>query len=1288
MKVSSTVGWVSVAGTLVLGGLDANVPAVSVQPHVRVQAERSGYALSRPEIEPSSRWGFVAEPRVTPAFDATTAWLPAGPRKLPAGWSGELSPASVYLVQTRGPAVFTRERLQARGLEVLDYVPTRTFVVRGDAASLTDVAKLQEVRAISPFRANDRRVPQLEVGTGEHVHVVMWPGTDAEALASTLRLTGADVEDVVEGLRFSVVRAWMGAASFDALAANPDWYAIERVPDFIAWNTETVPLIQSGSYASGTTNYTLHNAGIDGTGQILTIMDSGLDNDHAHFAENSSTVGTPGSGHRKVEADDAYCSGMCDTVACSSQDHGTHVSGTALGNATDIGMDGSFDGVAPGARLIMQDIQRSNGGNCAMGALDPPTMLSAAAYPDARAAGSFVHSNSWGTTSNTYPAYTRDIDADMWANKNFLVLFAAGNAGAGFSTVGWPTTAKNIVSVGGHDADPFQDFMYGFSSRGPAVPSGARRRKPTVTAPATDTDGTTDTNGSGNWGITSAASDNNGTVGDASIGGADGWSGTSMATPAVSAAAILTRQYFMDGYYPKGASGGTPLTPSAALMRGVLMNAGRDMLSLAQAPTSNQQGYGRVVLDDALYLCGDSERLFVDDASRVGTGESVSYDVEVTGGGPLKINLAWTDRDNAAGTLVNDLDLTVTNSIGVTWRGGELYGGYSRVGGSFDRTNPDEMVHLFDPAPGTYTVTVTGFDVPMGEGDSKQPFAIVIRGGIVSVDGSSLGGPPDPPTPIRPMDAMRTAGTTPQLVVIPTDAEADAMEVQFQWSDDPAFGGGGTLQTRTVTGPIASGDFATYTILAGEALTTGTWYWRARARDPGGDNCWSVWSEINTIVVDTAFVGLEDWHQTGATAFGKSLLNHAAVSSTGAITLALDTNDALGASVTVSSTLSSASPSVVLCDPDATCAGSLVTDDAEETIWVSNTASTGTATVDLGASQDVDRIVLDFGNFSDANTPADFTVDTSADCSTYANYFTQTGGTSRRYTLDTATSVVAQCIRVDITAVIDPMASVPVVAEIEAYQFQTGTAYSAPIVLEDLRAQNEAWDTFEWSDTTPGASDVTYHIEYDTGGGVFALVPDADLAGNSAGFTTAADGGSISLAGLTDTTTYATLRIRAELTPGSSPSINDWTIGFQGQVLSSRVTNLSAEKTEAGIEVGWSLQLPTDVVAQRVQRELDGVFTTFADAADPPPFQALPGQHYDVVDSPGDVHSSYRLEIELADGSLEYFGPVSAFDDAPRGCACAVVPSQRSPEGIWLFGALVAALWFVRKREAGRLSPP
>jgi hypothetical protein len=106
---------------------------------------------------------------------------------------------------------------------------------------------------------------------------------------------------------------------------------------------------------------------------------------------------------------------------------------------------------------------------------------------------------------------------------------------------------------------------------------------------------------------------------------------------------------------------------------------------------------------------------------------------------PLRVTLVWTDASGAPGAevaLVNDLDLSVTAADGTTYNGNFFAEGRSVPGGEPDRLNNVENVFL-DAASGTYSVSVSGFDLPAdgvpGTGDqTDQDFALVISNGVLA----------------------------------------------------------------------------------------------------------------------------------------------------------------------------------------------------------------------------------------------------------------------------------------------------------------------------------------------------------------------------------------------------------------------------------------------------------------------------------------------------------------------------------------------------------------------------
>jgi hypothetical protein len=199
----------------------------------------------------------------------------------------------------------------------------------------------------------------------------------------------------------------------------------------------------------------------------------------------------------------------------------------------------------------------------------------------------------------------------------------------------------------------------------------------------------------------------------------------------------LIRQYYTDGWYPEGRKASGPgLKPSAALLKATLINSAVPMTGLGFFPVlARCQGWGRVLLENALYFEGQDRKLqVVDDPKGFRTGQRKNQSLKFkvgSGSEPLKVTLVWTDYPStpAAGrNLVNDLDLTVAGPQGDLWLGNVFEDGRSVPGGSPDRLNTVEQVQLDHPEPGTYTLTIRPANVPRG----RQPFALVVTGDVTA----------------------------------------------------------------------------------------------------------------------------------------------------------------------------------------------------------------------------------------------------------------------------------------------------------------------------------------------------------------------------------------------------------------------------------------------------------------------------------------------------------------------------------------------------------------------------
>jgi hypothetical protein len=519
-------------------------------------------------------------------------------------------------------------------------------------------------------------------------------------------------------------------------------------------NETSIHTIQSGSQYGPTP---LFDHGIHGEGQIVAVLDTGVDYTSCYFAEESGALppmNTWANGalqwtnvdlsRRKIVAydflyscDQFPASAYCDDPragldAFDNQGHGTHAAASAVGDKAPFIAHDFADAIAPGAKLIVQDAGLSPDDLCTSrpGIGCPVALLPI--LDQAYKQGARIHSNSWGDrqgvppgvpppTAN-YTAAARDVDSFVAAHPDMLVVFNTGNFGsittaAPASSLSAPGCAKNTIQVGGTRwAYGGDDYVWPYTLIGP---SRDGRIKPDLVGPAAVLAGDAHAVVKSDCGTTTQT-------------------GTSWSSPTVAGAAALVRQYYTDGFYPTGvATPSNKFTPSAALLKATLIASARRVpykvtpqgQIVATDPVPNyEQGFGFPVLGDVLYFPGNVARLRAfDETIGLAAAQSFSTSIHFAAGTPLKVTLVWSDpagvpRNDATPQLVNDLDLRATAPDGTTFLGNErLHPGQA------DRLNNVEAVSVAAPATGTYTITVTASRISSG---ARQPYALVISGDI------------------------------------------------------------------------------------------------------------------------------------------------------------------------------------------------------------------------------------------------------------------------------------------------------------------------------------------------------------------------------------------------------------------------------------------------------------------------------------------------------------------------------------------------------------------------------
>jgi subtilisin family serine protease len=521
-----------------------------------------------------------------------------------------------YIVQFIGPVKEEwKIALSNLGVEVGDYLPYNSFIVKMNTQTLDKVSDLRFVQWVGVFQPAYRVRPSLWEQTGPiGVEIVTFDGKGVNSVLA--RLSEYQVFRDYAGEDFGVVKAWVTTsdlvtlANLNAVSYIEPYYVEEAYNEFMQWTIQT----------NITNDRKLWNAGIDGTGQVIALADTGLDYDHPAFRENVTDIvkgdiyNVTDMSRRKlvryltmaqyVGVDPwsdffAYADSSIEPFQ-TTMGHGTMMAGIAAAN--DNYMDISpNDGGALNAKLIMQDVanvcdQQGQLDDCFTFIPDDYDLFFGPVYNE----GARIHSNSWGTSEEVYDLESRMVDKFVFEHPDFFITWSAGNGGPTSGdphTSGSPSNAKDVVSVGwvGSPSPLIPTDQNSVSGQGSTGPTPDGRMKPELVMIG---------------------------EGMSTISDGDPWSdvyvpddlifGTSYGSPATAAMGAMARQYYEDGFYPTGtAHPAGAWVPSAALVKALLMASGeratqgfRDSRNEQRWP-NNSQGWGRPLLDNVLYFPGD-----------------------------------------------------------------------------------------------------------------------------------------------------------------------------------------------------------------------------------------------------------------------------------------------------------------------------------------------------------------------------------------------------------------------------------------------------------------------------------------------------------------------------------------------------------------------------------------------------------------------------------------------------------------------------------------------------------
>jgi hypothetical protein len=319
-----------------------------------------------------------------------------------------------------------------------------------------------------------------------------------------------------------------------------------------------------------------------------------------------------------------------------------------------------------------------------------------------------ITNSSFSNGNNTgYTAAARTVDEQTTNIPTLLHVFSAGNsgtsdfgygAGPGWGNItGGHKQGKNVIATANTF---FNGQLATSSSRGPAHDG---RIKPDITAHGQNQISTAENNTYQTFG------------------------GTSAAAPGIAGVAAQLYEAYTD--LNAGA------LPESALIKATMLNTANDY---GNTGPDFRFGWGMVNGLRAAMLLEDGRYL----NSTISQGGSNNHSIVVPANTrEVRFMVYWNDTPAAPGSspaLVNDLDLVVTDPSSATYQPWILdttpnaaFLNTPATTGT-DRLNNVEQVLITNPAAGTYTVNIQGFNVPVGPQKYYVVYEIITDGMTVT----------------------------------------------------------------------------------------------------------------------------------------------------------------------------------------------------------------------------------------------------------------------------------------------------------------------------------------------------------------------------------------------------------------------------------------------------------------------------------------------------------------------------------------------------------------------------
>jgi hypothetical protein len=619
-----------------------------------------------------------------PFIQSLRPGLRFGPDDMTPGRQGPLRPGLNYVrvseAAVEAGGLDTALRSIAEHAAILAVLESRTFLVKVEASRMQALRSLEAIDRTAPYLPAMKIEPTYG-GLPELVKrraldpfvrsiVTLVPGESVEAYAADLRSTPG-VRNVTEHPFGYQLQAEIHNQAVDRIARDDRVLTLAPEGDYMASAMEAVPAVQTGSAEDGGFLRPFDLAGVDGGGinaaglsgagntndgtaivppQIVLVVDNGISLDTPNFSQTATQVSTIGPSHRKVHAIQSVQDGgtSCDAPLSGAGTHGHVVASLIAANLTELGVfvskaglgggtelrNGNFDGVARGARILLEDVAApgvctindlvEKGGDVSPGLLS--ARLNLATCPSSGGAGACSTLIGGGAEVHVgilpfgypppacipegcpefglYNQQAVDVDRFLYNNRDFAVFAPVGNNGglpqvnriAFFNKripdffngtdidenpnnqrppqIPPPATAKNVISVGATRSEAFSVFASNNNQEENTARFSSRGPATSESrrqAPIVTAYGFDLIDEPYSGGLAVVRSTDNDNLPPIDVELDEGNFGTSYSAALMTGAGALIRDYFAQGFYPTGDRG--PATDRMPNISGSVLKA-------------------------------------------------------------------------------------------------------------------------------------------------------------------------------------------------------------------------------------------------------------------------------------------------------------------------------------------------------------------------------------------------------------------------------------------------------------------------------------------------------------------------------------------------------------------------------------------------------------------------------------------------------------------------------------------------------------------------------------------